>query len=107
MEQVHDALRCPACGAGMEEGAVSVSHGLKWRRMRGSDMADMVEDLPGTHAIMRPNHLLAWRCKKCKLVTVQYGKPLEQHPVVQRRFAEAEDLEAAEVQEQAQRREDS
>ncbi len=76
---IHDSLRCPSCGAYMETGAISVSTGLNWLRVHHDRPADMAEAVPGTHSVMRANHLVAWRCKKCRLITARYGEPLERH----------------------------
>ncbi|MEO0588757.1 MAG: PF20097 family protein [Planctomycetota bacterium] len=80
LETVHENMRCPKCRGHLEEGALSVSNGLRWKRMKGMDLADMSEHLPNTHATTRPNHLIAYRCRACALIVVEYGRTLEQHP---------------------------
>ncbi|MEM0913642.1 MAG: PF20097 family protein [Planctomycetota bacterium] len=77
-ESIHESLKCPKCHGYMEEGALAVSQGLRWRRMKGMAMADMAEHLPNTHSVARPNHLVAYRCRRCGLVVADYGRPLEQ-----------------------------
>jgi hypothetical protein len=57
----------------MTEGMLPISNGLTWVRGRGKDAATFAEDLPGTHAVLRPNRLDAWRCSQCKLVLFRYG----------------------------------
>jgi len=79
-ESVHDNLKCPKCHGYMEEGALAVNHGLRWKRMKGLDLADMSENLPNSHAVMRPNHLVAYRCRACGLFVASYNRPLEQQP---------------------------
>ncbi len=37
----------------------------------------MSEDVPGTHAVMRPNRMEGWRCKKCHLILFRYGQSWE------------------------------
>ena len=72
----------------MEDGAVPLSEGLHWLRRR-KGQHDFAEDLPGTHAILRQNHLEAWRCKRCQLVLFRYGKAIElKGPEVDLREAE-------------------
>jgi hypothetical protein len=83
-ESVHDRLKCPKCHGYMEEGALAVNHGLKWKRMTGLHLAEMASHVPNTHAVMRANHLVAYRCHACELVVAAYGRPLEQ----QRAYAE-------------------
>lgn len=34
----------------------------------------MAEDVPGTHAVMRPNRMEGYRCKKCHLILFRYGE---------------------------------
>ena len=67
-------MRCPECNALFEEGLLPVSDGLHWVRGRSQGSAGMAEDVPGTHAVMRPNRMQAWRCRKCKLITFRYGE---------------------------------
>ena len=57
----------------MTEGALPVSGGLTWVRGRGKEASTVADDLPGTHAVLRPNRLDAWRCAHCRLVLFQYG----------------------------------
>lgn len=86
-----ESLRCPQCHGPMEEGCVPAANGLLWVRGRMIGENAMAEDLPGTHAVMRPNRLEAWRCRKCQLVTFRYGKPLEARGDVQRRQEQIEE----------------
>jgi uncharacterized protein DUF6487 len=68
-------MRCPECHALMEEGLLPVSEGLLWskgRKLGGS--GGMAEDVPGTHAVMRPNRMAGWRCRKCHLILFRYGE---------------------------------
>lgn len=65
-------MRCPECGGYMTEGWLSIGQGMHWIANRDSGH-DVAEDIPGTHAIMRPNRLAAWRCKKCELILFRYG----------------------------------
>jgi hypothetical protein len=66
-------MRCPQCQALLEEGVVPISGGIHWLRRKDGDIYDFAEDVPGTHAIMRPNRLPAWRCKKCQLILFRFG----------------------------------
>ena len=73
------SVTCPGCGAVMIRGSVSVSQGMVWRRNTRSGGRDFAEDLPGTHAVLRPNRLPAWRCAGCELVLVRYGRKIHRH----------------------------
>jgi hypothetical protein len=57
----------------MQEGFVSVSHGLHWRRHVDGPNRDFAQSIPGTHAVMRTNDLPAWRCHACQLLLLKYG----------------------------------
>ncbi|QQE12855.1 hypothetical protein JD969_05155 [Planctomycetota bacterium] len=76
----------------MEEGCLPVTQGLTWIKGRNAEGNKFAENLPGTHAVMRPNHIMAWRCRKCHVITFKYGKSLEQKPSWQR---QQEDMVAA------------
>lgn len=81
-------MRCPECNALMEEGLLPVSDGLHWLRGRptgGSGVVGMAEDVPGTHAVMRPNRMEGWRCKKCHLILFRYGQSWEANKQAQMR----------------------
>lgn len=61
----------------MKPGFVSVSSGLHWlNRDAGPLGTDFLESIPGTHAIMRPNRLPAWRCRSCENITFRYGRDI-------------------------------
>ncbi|XAM00494.1 PF20097 family protein [Phycisphaeraceae bacterium D3-23] len=79
MTTPHDALRCPTCHALMQVGFLPVSDGLHFMRGDGKAAANFAEDLPGTHAVMRSNRLLAWRCKPCQVVVFKYGRDNAKH----------------------------
>ena len=81
-------MRCPECNALMEEGLVPVADGLHWVRGRkpGGGGA-MAEDVPGTHAVMRPNRMTGWRCKKCHLILFRYGQSWDADKEAQIRLA--------------------
>ena len=66
-------MRCPECNTLMEEGLLPVSRGMHWLHGRPSG-GGMAEDVPGTHAVMRPNRMAGWRCKKCHLILFRYGE---------------------------------
>jgi len=70
------SLRCPACKAVMEEGVMPSEAGLRWLRRTRTGTTDFAESIPNTMAILRPNRLVAWRCKACELVLFHYGKPM-------------------------------
>jgi len=73
----HDPIRCPQCRDFMKPGFVSVSQGLHWlNRESGPYGGDFLESIPGTHAIMRPNRLPAWRCAACETITFRFGRDL-------------------------------
>ena len=74
MSDTHDPLRCPQCSSLMQAGFVPVSQGMHFIRGDGRGAHHFAEDLPGTHAIMRTNRLIAWRCKACELVVLRYGR---------------------------------
>lgn len=80
LESIHDNLKCPKCRGYLEEGAVAINQGLRWKRMKGLDLSEMSEHLPNTHAVARPNHLVAYRCRRCELVVLDYGRTLERQP---------------------------
>ncbi|QDU34780.1 hypothetical protein KS4_28550 [Poriferisphaera corsica] len=77
-------VRCPECHGIMEEGCLPVTQGLTWIKGRNAEGNHFAESLPGTHAVMRPNHIMGWRCRKCRVITFKYGKSLEQKPSWQR-----------------------
>lgn len=74
MAETHDPLKCPHCHGLMQTGFLSVSRGMHFIRGDGKAASKFAEDLPGTHAIMRSNRLLAWRCKSCEVVLFKYGR---------------------------------
>ncbi|MGB0768969.1 MAG: PF20097 family protein [Phycisphaeraceae bacterium] len=74
MSETHDPIRCPHCHALMQTGFLPTSRGMHFIRGDGKAASHFAEDLPGTHAIMRPNRLLAWRCKMCEVVLFKYGR---------------------------------
>ena len=74
MAETHDALRCPHCKSLMQTGFLPVSKGMHFIRGDGKAASHFAEDLPGTHAVMRSNRLLAWRCKACEVVVFKYGR---------------------------------
>ncbi len=67
-------MRCPECNATMEEGLLPVSAGMHWLHGRTPGGGGMAEDVPGTHAVMRPNRMEGYRCKKCHLILFRYGE---------------------------------
>lgn len=79
MSTPHDALRCPACKTLMQDGYLPCSDGLHFIRGDGNAASSFAEDLPGTHAVMRTNRLLAWRCKPCGMVVFKYGRDNAKH----------------------------
>ena len=94
-------MRCPECNALMEEGLLPVAEGLHWLRGRKPGGPGMAEDVPGTHAVMRPNRMEGWRCKKCHLILFRYGESWDANKQAQMRMAseqpasgEGEDAEA-------------
>jgi len=79
----------------MSEGLLPVSDGLHWLRGRKPGNTGMAEDIPGTHAVMRPNRMEGWRCKKCHLVLFRYGQSWDANKEAQMRIAtETADAEA-------------
>lgn len=74
MAEPHHSLRCPHCHALMQTGFLPASTGMHFIRGDGKAASQFAEDLPGTHAIMRSNRLLAWRCKRCEVVLFKYGR---------------------------------
>ena len=74
MSESHDPLRCPHCKALMQTGFLPTSTGMHFIRGDGKAASRFAESLPGTHAIMRTNRLLAWRCKACEVVVFKYGR---------------------------------
>jgi len=71
----------------MEEGLLPVSDGLHWSRGRTAGGGGMAEDVPGTHAVMRPNRMEGWRCKKCHLILFRYGQSWEANKKAQMQHA--------------------
>ena len=73
----------------MEEGLLPVAHGMHWMRGRptggNAGAGAMAEDVPGTHAVMRPNRMEGWRCKKCHLILFRYGQSWEANKKAQMR----------------------
>lgn len=74
MSDAHDPLLCPHCHALMQTGFIPVSRGMVFIKGDGKAAHHFAEGLPGTHAIMRTNKLLAWRCKACEFVVFRYGR---------------------------------
>jgi len=74
MADTHQRLRCPHCQMTMQAGFIPVSQGMHFVKGDGKAAHHFAESLPGTHAIMRTNRLLAWRCKGCELVVFRYGR---------------------------------
>ena len=58
----------------MQAGFLPVSQGMHFIRGDGKAASQFAENLPGTHAVMRSNRLLAWRCKQCEIVVFKYGR---------------------------------
>lgn len=92
-------MRCPECNTLMEEGLLPAADGLHWLRGRptggASGAGGMAEDVPGTHAVMRPNRMEGWRCKKCHLILFRYGQSWEANKQAQMRVASEEAAGAA------------
>ncbi len=63
----------------MQTGFLPVSSGMHFIRGDGRSASQFAENLPGTHAIMRANRLLAWRCKVCQFVVFKYGRDSAKH----------------------------
>ena len=107
MAETHDSLRCPHCHALMQTGFLPTSTGMHFIRGDGNASSQFAEGLPGTHAIMRSNRLLAWRCKACQVVVFKYGRNnakkvermLEEDAMVEQQSAEF-----LEAQEEEQRK---
>lgn len=74
MADTHAPMRCPQCQAMMQAGFLPVSQGMHFIKGDGRSAHHFAEDIPGTHAIMRTNRLMAWRCKGCELVVFRYGR---------------------------------
>ena len=74
MAETHDPLRCPHCKSLMQTGFLPTSTGMHFIRGDGKAASNFAENLPGTHAIMRTNRLLAWRCQACEIVLFKYGR---------------------------------
>ena len=72
--EIHESHRCPECRAWMQVGFLNVSNGLLWLAHAHASTGDFAESIPGTNAIMRPNRLPAWKCPKCELLTLRYGR---------------------------------
>ena len=80
----HDSLRCPECRQWMTVGYVSVSQGRSWMRRAEGPLGDFAETIPGTHAVLRPNRLPAWRCPACQLVTFRFGHDVQRQEAYRR-----------------------
>ena len=94
-------MRCPECNALFEEGLLPVAHGMHWVRGRKpGGVGAFAEDVPGTHAVMRPNRLEGWRCKKCHLILFRYGQSWEANKQAQMRVP-SEDAAAETPSEEA------
>jgi len=89
-------MRCSECNALMEEGLLPVSHGMHWLKGRKPGGGGMAEDVPGTHAVMRPNRMEAYRCKKCHLILFRYGESWDNNKKAQMLAAAAEESGEAE-----------
>ena len=81
----------------MQAGFLPVSRGMHFIRGDGRAASHFAEDLPGTHAIMRSNKLLAWRCKACQVVLFRYGR--DSRKIVER-LLEEDAISEAEMAEQ-------
>lgn len=71
-----EVFRCPKCHSRMQPGVLPVSSGLSWLPWSPTATPSMAQSLPGTHAVMRPNRIPAWRCSRCELVMFRYGHKL-------------------------------
>ncbi|WP_428389844.1 PF20097 family protein [Mucisphaera sp.] len=71
-----ETFRCPRCRARMTPGVLPIAAGLSWLPLSPNATPAMAEGLPGTHAIMRPNRLPAWRCRACELVLFRHGRKM-------------------------------
>ena len=74
-----EALRCSSCHAWLQPGFVAVSEGLLWLR-NADGPSDFAESIPGTTAILKANRLPAWRCQRCELVTMRFGRDPQRRP---------------------------
>ena len=99
MIDTHDNLRCPSCQSLMQTGFLPVSKGMHFIRGDGRAASHFAEDIPGTHAIMRSNKLLAWRCKACQVVLFRYGR--DSRKIVER-LLEEDAISEAELTQQIQ-----
>jgi hypothetical protein len=90
-------MRCPECNATMEDGLLPVSNGMHWVRGRKPGGGGMAEDVPGTHAVMRPNRMEGYRCKKCHLILFRYGESWDANKKAQMHAAAAEQESADET----------
>ena len=97
MAETHDTLRCPSCHTMMQTGFLPISRGMHFIRGDGNAAHHFAEDIPGTHAIMRNNRLIAWRCKKCGLIVFRYGR--DNAKTLERMLLPEEQLEPLEHEE--------
>lgn len=79
-EQAEESLRCPSCRAWLQPGFVAVSEGLLWLR-NAEGPSNFAEQLPGTLALLKANRLPAWRCQRCELVTLRFGRDPRRRPL--------------------------
>ncbi|MEM6748876.1 MAG: PF20097 family protein [Planctomycetota bacterium] len=100
MHNPSQSVRCPSCHGYMVGGYLSVSQGLKFIRNHDHRSKPMAEHLPGTHAVLRPNRLPAWKCPSCELMLFRYGRKLqrelERNGAFDREYREAAALAALE-----------
>ncbi|HKJ25478.1 MAG TPA: PF20097 family protein [Myxococcota bacterium] len=69
-------IECPRCDAPMEEGYLPLLSPLHWRRPdEPIGLPTAFSGLPGTVGWRGRPSLHAYRCERCQIVTLRYGKP--------------------------------
>ncbi|MAE66338.1 MAG: hypothetical protein CMJ18_18870 [Phycisphaeraceae bacterium] len=71
-------MKCPECGAPMQNGFIPAGGGISWfDRLSADQVIGFAKSLPGTSAWFRRARLEAYRCTRCRLVTFRYGRQVD------------------------------
>ena len=70
-------MQCPQCHTTMENGYIPTGGGINWFRHREAGLFPFAVALPGTSSWFRKAKLEAYRCVRCELVVIRYGKQVD------------------------------
>lgn len=71
-------MLCPECHSPMTNGFVPAREGIFFFRGQPQpDIAFFAESLPNTSAFLRRAMLEAYKCTRCQLILIRYGKQVD------------------------------